>query len=64
MPIRYGQWQTVYGLFRRWQRGGRWALILKMLQAFADAVGAIIWQISGLHHHAGPPARRWRPPRR
>ncbi|WP_405162543.1 IS5 family transposase [Nocardia sp. NBC_01499] len=46
VPVRYGQWQTIYGLFRRWQRGGRWALILKMLQAFADAVGAIIWQIS------------------
>lgn len=45
VPVRYGQWQTIYGLFRRWQRGGRWVLILTMLQAFADAVDAIIWQI-------------------
>ncbi|MDE1675309.1 transposase [Nocardia gipuzkoensis] len=38
----YGPWQTVYGLFRRWQRTGIWALILKMLQAVADAAGAIV----------------------
>lgn len=25
VPARYGPWQTVYGLFRRWQRNGVWA---------------------------------------
>ncbi|MFQ6326972.1 transposase [Nocardia sp. CWNU-33] len=25
-PDCYGHWQTVYGLFRRWQRVGVWAL--------------------------------------
>lgn len=36
----------MYGLFRRWQRAGRWALILKLLQVFADAAGRIVWQVS------------------
>lgn len=46
VPERYGCWQTVYGLFRRWQRAGVWAFIVKMLQAFADAAGAIVWDVS------------------
>jgi transposase len=46
MPARYGPWQTVYGLFRRWQRDGTWARILTRLQAAADAAGAICWQVS------------------
>ncbi|WP_415923767.1 transposase [Streptomyces scabiei] len=25
VPVRYGQWETVYGLFRRWQRDGTWS---------------------------------------
>ena len=24
VPQRYGPWQTIYGLFRRWQRDGTW----------------------------------------
>ncbi|UGT67827.1 IS5 family transposase [Nocardia gipuzkoensis] len=46
VPAHYAPWQTVYGLFRRWQRTGIWALILKMLQAAADAAGAIVWDVS------------------
>jgi transposase len=46
VPARYGPWQTVYGLFRRWQRDGSWARILTRLQAVADAAGAICWQVS------------------
>lgn len=42
VPARYGPWQTVYGLFRRWQRAGVWARILTALQALADAAGAIV----------------------
>src|SRR6476620_3763615 len=37
VPECYGHWQTVYGLFRRWQRAGVWVVIWKTLQAFADA---------------------------
>lgn len=46
VPPRYGSWSAVYGLFRRWQRGGVWWLIVKMLQVFAGATGSIGWQVS------------------
>jgi transposase len=46
VPARYGPWQTVYGLFRRWQRDGTWSRILTALQAQADAEGLITWQVS------------------
>jgi transposase len=48
VPARYGPGQTVYGLFRRWQRAGTWARIITGLQAAADAdaAGAICWQVS------------------
>jgi transposase len=46
VPARYGPWQTVYGLFRRWQRDGTWQQILTGLQAQADAAGLITWQVN------------------
>ena len=46
LPERYGPWQTVYGLFRRWQRDGTWKQILTRLQAQADAEGLITWDVS------------------
>jgi len=46
LPPCYGPWPTVYGLFRRWQRRGVWAAILAELQALADAVGLITWDVS------------------
>jgi transposase len=46
VPDRYGPWQTVYGLFRRWQRDGTWSRILTELQVRADAAGLITWQVS------------------
>jgi transposase len=46
LPDRYGPWQTVYGLFRRWQRDGTWKRILTQLQARADAEGLITWDVS------------------
>ena len=46
LPARYGPWQTVYGLFRRWQRDGTWKRILNQLQAQADAEGLITWDVS------------------
>jgi transposase len=46
VPARYGPWQTVYGLFRRWQRDGTWQQILTALQAQADAQGLITWEVS------------------
>jgi transposase len=46
VPARYWPWQTVYGLFRRWQRDGTWAQILAGLQARAEAAGLITWEVS------------------
>ncbi|MES9544404.1 IS5 family transposase [Actinomadura sp. NPDC000600] len=46
VPERYGHWQSVYGLFRCWQRAGVWALIWAKLMAFADAAGLIGWWVS------------------
>ncbi|MFB9514643.1 IS5 family transposase [Streptomyces purpureus] len=46
LPDEYGPWQTVYGLFRRWQRGGVWARLLTLLQARADAAGLITWEVN------------------
>src|SRR5436305_545 len=46
VPPAYGRWQTVYGLFRRWQRNGTWRKILAALQGRADAAGLITWDVS------------------
>jgi transposase len=46
LPTEYGPWQTVYGLFRRWQRGGTWFVLLTGLQARADAAGLITWEVN------------------
>ena len=46
VPECYGPWQTVYGLFRRWQRAGVWQQIVTELQARADAAGLITWDVS------------------
>lgn len=46
VPPAYGPRQTVYGLFRRWQRDGTRAAVLGQLQARADAEGLITWDVS------------------
>ena len=46
VPPVYGPWQTVYGLFRRWQRNGTWRKVLTGLQGRADAAGLITWDVS------------------
>jgi len=46
VPADYGPWQTIYGLFRRWQREGTWEKILAALQTAADAAGRIGWTVS------------------
>jgi transposase len=66
VPARYGPWQTVYGLFRRWQRDGTWQQILTGLQARADAAGLITWDVSvdstiaRAHQHAAGARKRGR----
>ncbi|MFJ4343282.1 IS5 family transposase [Streptomyces sp. NPDC088915] len=46
LPLEYGPCQTVYGLFRRWQRDGTWPELLTRLQARADAAGLITWEVN------------------
>nr|WP_329542755.1 transposase [Streptomyces sp. NBC_01358] len=46
LPWEYGLWQTVYGLFRRWQRDGTRPEPLIRLRARADAAGLITWEIN------------------
>jgi transposase len=64
VPLVYGPWQTVYGLFRRWQRDGTWAQVLAGLQARADAAGLITWDVSvdstiaRAHQHAAGARKR------
>ena len=64
VPPEYGPWQTVYGLFRRWQRDGIWARILAALQTRADAAGLICWEVNvdstvmRAHHHAAGARKR------
>jgi transposase len=54
LPERYGNWQTVYSRFRRWQRAGVWARVLAALQAEGDAAGGLDW---GLHFVDGTVVR-------
>ena len=46
VPERYGTWQSVYGLFRAWQRAGTWATIVTGVQALAEEAGLIEWVVS------------------
>ncbi|MBE8518744.1 IS5 family transposase [Amycolatopsis sp. H6(2020)] len=64
MPAGYGSWAAAYGLFRRWQRAGVWQAILTALQAAAEAVGRITWDVSvdstiaRAHQHAASARKR------
>ncbi|MFR9807335.1 IS5 family transposase [Pseudonocardia sp. RS010] len=46
VPERYGHWQSIYALFRRWQREKVWALVWSTLLAWADTGGLIRWDVS------------------
>jgi transposase len=64
VPEQYGPWQSVYGLFRRWQRDGTWRRVVTALQARADAAGLITWEVSvdstvaRAHQHAAGARKR------
>ncbi|WLQ39371.1 IS5 family transposase [Streptomyces laculatispora] len=64
VPERYGPWDRVYDLFRRWQRDGTWKRIFTELQAQADAEDLITWDVSvdstvcRAHQHAAGAAKR------
>ncbi|MEV6766915.1 transposase [Streptomyces sp. NPDC051105] len=58
VPERYGPWDRVYDLFRRWQRDGTWARIVTQLQAEAAAKGLITWEVNVDPPSAGPTSTR------
>ncbi|CAL9303651.1 IS5 family transposase [Streptomyces sp. SudanB182_2057] len=63
VPERYGPWDRVYALFRRWQRNGTWARLVTQLQTQADAKGLITWDMNvdstvcRAHQHAAGASR-------
>ncbi|MGW1811898.1 IS5 family transposase [Streptomyces sp. NPDC002078] len=64
VPGRYGPWDRVYDLFRRWQRNGTRARIVAQLRAQADAKGLITWDVNvdstvcRAHQHAAGASKR------
>lgn len=46
VPERYGPWDRIYDLFRRWQRDGTWKRILEQLQVQADVQDLFTWDVS------------------
>lgn len=46
LPSEYEPWQTVYELFRHWQRDSTWPGPLTRVQARADAAGLITWEVN------------------
>ncbi|MFE2111759.1 IS5 family transposase [Kitasatospora sp. NPDC059463] len=46
LPERFGPWKTVYERHRLWSADGTWERLLQQVQAEADAVGDIDWDIS------------------
>ena len=45
MPERYGNWETVYGRYRRWTREGLIDRILERLHVSLDEYGRIDWSV-------------------
>lgn len=46
LPERFGPWKTVYERHRQWSADGTWERLLQQVQAAADAVGDIGWDIA------------------
>ncbi len=46
LPERFGPWKTVYERHRLWSADGTWEHLLQQVQAAADAVGEIDWDVS------------------
>jgi len=58
LPERYGPWRTAYERLVRWRRDGTWERLLAEAQTRSDAVGEVVWEVSGdgshvrAHQHA------------
>lgn len=64
LPERFGPWKTVHKRHLRWSADGIWERLLHHLQAVADAVSDIDWDIDvdstsiRAHQHAAGAARK------
>ncbi|MEV6845524.1 transposase, partial [Actinoplanes sp. NPDC051411] len=47
VPAEYAPWQTIYGLFRRWQRDGTRDRVLAAPQTLADGGGGRDGRLAG-----------------
>lgn len=45
MPERYGEWETVYGRYRRWTREGLFDRVLNALHVSLDEHGRVDWSV-------------------
>lgn len=63
LPREFGPWQTVWKRHHRFATDGTWDEVLRVLQAQADAAGALDWNVSvdstvvRAHQHAATAAR-------
>ncbi|MGW6414803.1 IS5 family transposase [Streptomyces sp. NPDC055055] len=64
LPERFGPWKTVYERHRLWSADGTWERLLQQVQAEADAVGEIDWDVSVDSTRRTSPSRRPRPTQR
>ncbi|RFU83880.1 IS5 family transposase [Streptomyces triticagri] len=68
LPEQYGPWKTVHERHRRWSADGTWEMLLRRMQAEADAADEIDWDVAvdstsvRAHQHAAG-ARLAPPPR-
>lgn len=46
LPERFGPWQTIHKRHALWSADGTWERLLQHVQAVADAVGDIDWNIN------------------
>ncbi|MFH8347434.1 transposase [Streptomyces sp. NPDC018045] len=46
LPECFGPWQTVHKRHMRWSAGGTWKKLLQHVQAAADAMGDLDWNIN------------------
>lgn len=46
LPSEFGPWQTVWKRHRRYAQDGTWDRILTIMQAIADEMGIVDWDVS------------------
>lgn len=63
LPAEHGSWQTAHRRHQQWSKDGTYDAMLAVIQAEADAVGEIDWQLSvdstiaRVHQHGATASR-------